>query len=85
MKYSVYAVHDNLIGWGVPHISVNDAAEMRDFKIAMEKDPTSGDKQLYKVGTWDSEKGALLCLKENGMTAANVKLLEGRPHGENKI
>lgn len=87
MKYSVYAVHDNVIGWGIPHIAVNDEAEMRDFRNAMENDPNSGDKQLYKVGTWDSEQGNLFCLidDKNGMAKANKKLLEGKPDGKNKI
>lgn len=87
MKYSVYAMHDNVIGWGAPHIAINDEAEMRDFRNAMANDPNSGDKQLYKVGTWDSEEGCLMCLfdEKNGMAKANEKLLEGKPHGKNKI
>lgn len=85
MRYSVYAMHDNIIGWGAPHINVNDEAEMRDFKNAMVNDPNSGDKQLYKVGEWDSEKGDLTPVIELDDIMPNIKLLEGKPHGENKI
>lgn len=75
MKYSVYAMHDNVIGWGSPHIAINDEAEMRDFRNAMANDPNAADKQLYKVGQWDSETGELVGAKYN------EKLLEGKPHG----
>ena len=88
MKYSIYAMHDNVIGWGAPHLNVNDEAEMRDFKNAMENDPNSGDKQLYKVGTWDSEQGIILPFfaDENDWTSITKEtLLEGKPHGKNKI
>ena len=75
MKYNIYALHDNLIGYGVPHINVNDDAEMRDFRNAMDNDPNAGDKQLYKIGTWDSDTGEMKSLK------FIEKLLEGKPHG----
>ena len=74
MKYNVYAVHDNVIGWGVPHIAVNDEAEMRDFKNAMENDP----KKEQKKKELEAELSNISKVEING-DSADVYFGDGKP------
>lgn len=78
MKHTIYAMRDKLVGYGRPHLGVNDEVECRDFKAAMENDYAAGDKELYKIGTFDDETGEITPIE-------HVKLLEGKPHGKNEV
>lgn len=77
MKYPIFAMKDELAGFGTPHIVVSAQVEERDFKYAMSKDPFSKDKSLWWIGTFDSETGEI--------TPCMEKTLEGIPNGENEI
>lgn len=87
MKYKIYAIKDKLVGFGVPHININDEVEMRDFKNAMSQDMNAGDKELHIVGEWDTETGTIFphCTNPNDLTTiCTEKIMEGKPNGENK-
>lgn len=64
MLYSVYAVKDELVSFGAPFISENDAAASRlilnAFNIPNSLYSTRPqDYTLYKIGTYDTESGEL--------------------------
>lgn len=87
MKYNIYAIKDKLVGFGVPHININIEVEMRDFKNAMSQDMNAADKELHIVGEWDTETGLImphLTNPDDWTTVCTEKIMEGKPHGENK-
>lgn len=64
MKYGIYAVRDNLIGYLSITLEQNDPAALRDFSAAVNS-PDSRlfvkpeDYRLYRVGTFDTDTGII--------------------------
>lgn len=65
MKYGVYCVRDRLVGYLAPQLEIADNVAIRNFAMAVNKaspDSLIGfnpkDFDLYKLGTFDSEKGS---------------------------
>lgn len=68
MIYGVYCVKDRLVGWLPPQLDQDDNTAVRNFAMAVKTaDPKSligfkpKDFDLYKMGTFDSEKGVFDC------------------------
>ena len=64
MKLGVYCIRDSKVGWLTPTVDHNDASAARNFVHAMKQTDSllyshSKDFDLWKIGTFDSEKGTL--------------------------
>lgn len=62
MKFSVYAVRDSLLGFGMPIIRDNDAVASRafDYDLNVDGNPMAShpeDFQLYRIGSFDTDTG----------------------------
>lgn len=65
MKVNVYAMRDLKSNFMSPTVSVNDAVAMRSFESAIESSHNElfthrNDFQLYRIGTYDMDKGQLI-------------------------
>lgn len=64
MKYGLYSVRDNKIGFMIPTADISDQSAIRQFGYninnagVMSYEPKDFD--LYKVGEFDVEKGELI-------------------------
>lgn len=77
MNYPIFAMKDELAGFGTPHVVISQEVEERDFKYAMSKDPFATDKSLWWIGTFDTDTGEITPYME--------KILEGKPNGEKQV
>lgn len=64
MKRTIYAIHDDLTGFGSPFVDVNDASARRNFAFAVNNNGDTmtyspKDYALYKIGTFDHESAAI--------------------------
>ena len=62
MKTNMYSIKDDLIGYGVPFATDNDAVAMSYFHSAVVQENSiyslnKSHFNLYKVGTFDTESG----------------------------
>lgn len=64
MKYIVVSMRDKHTGFMAPQLDVNDQSAVRNFANTMQNAPAESiigfapaDFDLYKLGTFDSEKG----------------------------
>lgn len=80
MIYGVYAIRDQLVGFGNPSIAVNDEVAERQFQIIVNDSNNSISVSpkyydLYKIGEYDDETGALkpLDLPQMLLTGLSVK------------
>lgn len=65
MIVNLYAMRDLKTNFMSPTVSMNDAAAMRSFESAIESSQGElfthrSDFQLYRLGTYDLEKGKLI-------------------------
>jgi hypothetical protein len=65
MIVNVYAMRDLKSNFMSPTVSVNDAVAMRSFESAIESSNNElfthrNDFQLYRIGTYDMDKGQLI-------------------------
>lgn len=64
MKYPMYCIRDNKVGFMTPVIDTNHDTAIRNFAMAVngQNDTMAfspADFDLYQVGTFDSEKGMI--------------------------
>lgn len=64
MIYPIFSYRDNKVGFGAPIIDQNEAAGVRGFSYAVNAHEgimnfSPADFDLYKIGTFDSEKGVI--------------------------
>lgn len=64
MIYKVYAIKDELVGFGSIMVEQNEASAVRGFSYACKKADTlmaenKKDYTLYELGTYDTEKGVI--------------------------
>lgn len=67
MIINVYSIRDTLSGFLTPVLEHNDAIAMRNFSLACSKQANESstmrfrpsDYALYRIGTFDTESGAL--------------------------
>lgn len=65
MIYNIYAMRDELTGFLPPTYDINDAAAMRNFRVAILRSSDSihympSDYSLYHLGVFDSDTGKLM-------------------------
>ena len=65
MIYNIYAMRDELTGFLPPTYDINDAAAMRNFRVAILRSSDSihympSDYSLYRLGLYDSDTGRLI-------------------------
>lgn len=79
MKYSVYAVKDELVGFMQPFILQNDQQALRSFEAtvnATDNNPIAQaykDMSFYRLGTFDDQTGVLTSDPVKLVSAASVK------------
>lgn len=68
MVYGVYSMRDKHVGFMEPRLDVNDQSAIRNFASALKNAPAESilgfapvDFDLYKLGTFDTEKGMYNC------------------------
>lgn len=64
MKRTIYAIHDDLNGFGSPFIDTNDASARRNFAFAVNNNGDTmsyspKDYALYKIGTFDHDSASI--------------------------
>lgn len=66
MIYNVYCIRDLKVGYMQPSLDINDSAATRNFKLGLATvSPESvmgfapEDFDLYRIGTFDTEKGVI--------------------------
>lgn len=74
MIYNVYAVKDELVGFGMPFISENDMTATRlinnSYNIPNSLYQTRPqDYTLYKIGSYDTESGNIEPINPNYVTS----------------
>ena len=66
MIYGVYSVRDALNGFGQPMLDTNDQTAVRNFKVGISQNvgmqAALKDYDLYKIGSFNTEDGALIRL-----------------------
>lgn len=65
MKYPIYSIKDNKVGFMMPQADQNDASAIRGFSFAINNSDSimgfsPNDYDLYKIGEFDSDKGKLI-------------------------
>lgn len=75
MIYPVYSMKDELIGFGLPQVNINDNVAIRDFREKMKNENHAGDYSLFKIGTYDTDTGSFI---------SNVEFLERGSKNENE-
>lgn len=65
MMYNMYAIKDLKAGYMLPGAQMSDVHAMRDFRMLVQKDDGiigtyPEDFALYRIGTYDSDIGALI-------------------------
>lgn len=75
MIYPVYSMKDELIGFGLPQVNINDNVAIRDFREKMKNENHAGDYSLFKIGTYDTDTGSFI---------SNVEFLERGSRNENE-
>lgn len=65
MIYPVYAIRDAKVGFMTPTVDQNDAAAARNFEHAVMNSASlmnshPGDYALYRIGSFDTEIGAIV-------------------------
>lgn len=65
MVYPVYSYRDAKVGFGAPTIDLNDQTAIRLFSYKVNNSDglmgfAAQDWDLYKIGTFDSEKGVMV-------------------------
>ena len=65
MKFPVYAVHDSLLGFGIPVVRDNDAVASRAFEFDCSRDDSPYSLhpeqfQLFFIADYDTDDGSIL-------------------------
>lgn len=65
MKYGIYSVRDNKVGFGAPFVDISDQTAIRGFAFAVNQKVevmsfAPQDYDLYRVGSFDTEKGEVV-------------------------
>ena len=83
MKYGVYSIRDQLVGYMNPTVAANDDAAIRYFTMLV-NDPSgtmvSSQPQyfdFYKIGEFDLEKGTLTPFKELELLVTGLSVKKG--------
>lgn len=81
MIYPVFCMRDLKVGFLSPTVDQNDQTAIRNFSYAVNGNNSMmnyspGDFQLYKVGTFDSQKGTILPLVPIELVAEGVNVYE---------
>ena len=83
MKYGMYAIRDQLVGYLSPSLAKNDDVAIRQFSMMINGDegtllatsPQYFD--LYKVGEFDEEKGELIPKKPIELVVTGLSIKKG--------
>lgn len=60
MIYPVYSYKDELIGFGMPEVNINDNVAIRDFREKMKKNTHAGDYSIFRIGSYDTDTGEFI-------------------------
>lgn len=65
MNYPVYSIRDAKVGFMTPTVDQNDASAARNFEHAVMNSASlmnshPGDYALYRIGSFDTETGAIV-------------------------
>lgn len=76
----LYSIKDQLVGFGLPFMAVNDSDAARTFQFALQQTPElyfkAKDLDLFKIGQLDEDTGALIaCEPYLVYRGASFKLL----------
>lgn len=89
MKYGVYAIRDQLVGYMQPTIAVNDDVALRQFSVLINQDKsgtlltaTPQYFDLYKIGEYDDDDGSLKAVKPVQLVVTGISVKKGEPDGE---
>lgn len=80
MVYGVYAIRDKLTAFMSPAIDASDASAIRNFARAVNQPDTlfdfaSSDFDLYKIGEYDDQSGALKPIQPVQFIASGASLV----------
>ena len=64
MKYPMFCIRDNKVGFMTPFVEQNDDAAIRGFSYSLNGENgimnfSPADYDLYKIGEFDTEKGTI--------------------------
>lgn len=65
MKVGMYSIKDSLVGFGYPFVQVSDPVAVRSFAAVASDErgdicKKPGDYDLYRVGSFDTDSGAII-------------------------
>lgn len=78
MKYPMYAIRDQKVGFMAPTVDQSDQSAIRNFSYAINGNDgimnySPKDFDLFKVGEFDTEKGEIIpCMPENICSGVSV-------------
>lgn len=78
MKFGIYSIKDNLVGYSGLQILNNDAVAMRNFKIAMAENASKNDFTLFKLGYFDTDTAEIIIEEKR-------QLMEGSDCSEEEV
>ena len=82
MKYNLYAIRDDKVGFMVPTSDPNDAVAVRGFSSAVKRaerdmDERVFDMELYRVGEFDIDSGKIKPCNPPAFIVSAVSILNG--------
>lgn len=78
MKYPIYSIRDNKVGFMMPTCDQSDSSAIRNFSFAINgkegiMNYSPADFDLYRIGEFDDEKGTIIpCVPENIVSGVSV-------------
>ena len=81
MNYGIYAIKDTKVGFMQPFIQVNDAVAVREFTNIVNSGSSVvsanySDMELYKLGSYNQDNGAIVSDVSFVIKGADVKHVE---------